>query len=325
MEKNYVVSILVSKVYTHIFLNSTLAAKYPQLDFKCFSDMEEYRNSDHWRRTDILAVQFRSPDEFDEALSNNPIKWVHSFTAGVDAYMTEYFKASPVPLTNARGAYNDSLAEYCLAAMLFFNKKFQQLEQQKQSKNYQVFLMPTLYQSTLVVLGYGSIGKSVARIGKNFGMRVIGVKRTATEPDGIADEIVDTSKLNEVLPSADFLVMAMPNHPTTYNLMSAPQFSLMKRSAALVNVGRGSSINEDDLAEALNNELIAGAALDVFKVEPLPESSPLWTAKNLIISPHNADMVEDLADLCIGCFEGHLKNFLSGQPFSSVVDKVKGY
>mmetsp|Transcript_14175 Transcript_14175/g.14243 ORF Transcript_14175/g.14243 Transcript_14175/m.14243 type:complete len:190 (+) Transcript_14175:242-811(+) len=189
--------------------------------------------------------------------------------------MTEEFKASPVPLTSSRGAYNESLAEYCLAAILYFNKKILQLERQKQMKNYQAFLMPTLYQSTLVVLGYGSIGKSVAKIGKSFGMRVIGVKRTAAELDGVADEIVDTSKLNEVLPFADFLVMATPNHPTTYNLMSAPQFSLMKRSAVLVNIGRGSSINEDDLVDALNNEVIAGAALDVFKVEPLPESSPL--------------------------------------------------
>ncbi|CAG9331884.1 unnamed protein product [Blepharisma stoltei] len=326
MRARYIISALVSKTYSYIIPHlQAFKSKYPDIKLETFDDLNQFQNSDHWGRTDVLCMLFCSSSTLNESLRSNPLKWVHSFTSGVDAYMTPEFKSSPIPLTNSKGAYNDSLMEYVLASMLYFNKKFSILETQKSNKEYKPFLMPTLYGSTLVILGYGSIGKSIGKVGKSLGMKVIGVKRTATEPDEGADEIIETQRLHEVLPQADFLAMAMPNHPSAHNIMSMREFALMKKTAVLVNIGRGNSINEDDLANALNNDIIGGAALDVFKTEPLPLTSPLWTAKNLIISPHNADMVVDLAHLCVGCFENHLINFLSGKPFTSVVDKEKGY
>lgn len=326
MNPRQIVSILFSKKYSYIVPYLRLCgAKYPQIKLECFESLDEFKQSDHWGKTDALGLLFRSSSDLDESLVNNPLKWVHSFTAGVDAYVTPMMKGSHVPLTNSKGAYNESLTEYTFSIFLHFNKMIHLLENQKENKEYKAFIMPTLYRSTLLVLGYGSIGKSIARMGKNFGMNVLGVKRTVNEQDNVADRIIETSRLHEVLPEADFLAMAMPNHPSAHNIMSAREFSIMKPTSVIVNIGRGNSINEDDLAYALNNDIIAGAGLDVFKVEPLPVESALWTAKNLIISPHNADMVGDLANLSVGCFEGHLNKFLNSQDFDSIVDKHKGY
>lgn len=148
------------------------------------------------------------------------------------------------------------------------------MDQQTQQV-YKLVTMPSLHETTLLILGYGSIGRDVARIAKTFGMHVIGVKRNQESSDEFTDTIIGICELNEFLPQADFLIMALPNHPSVLNIVSTPELNLLKPSSILINVGRGNSLDEDALLEALNTKKIAGAALDVFKIEPILKTSPL--------------------------------------------------
>jgi phosphoglycerate dehydrogenase-like enzyme len=143
---------------------------------------------------------------------------------------------------------------------------------------------------TLVVLGYGDIGRAVAQRAVAFDMHIIGIKRRVeASSDEYASEIYPISELHSVLPRADYLAMALPLVADTINLIGAAELAMMPKTSFLINLGRGDSLDEDALNEALRADTIAGAALDVFKKEPLPDTSPLWTAPNCLISPHNAD------------------------------------
>jgi len=237
---------------------------------------------------------------------------------------SELLRFANIQLTNGKGAYDRGIAEWCITSMLYFQKNMQLLFEQQKIHSYKLFSMPTLYENTLVILGYGSIGRYVAKLAKAFEMRIIGIKQTASEPDEYAEEIVEISKLCEFLPQADYLVMALPQHSLTENIIGAKELSLMKNNAVLINVGRGNNLDEDALIHALNARTIRGAALDVFKNEPLSADSRLWEAPNLLLSPHNCAVVNNVIELSVNVFENHLNKFFEGS-IKSTVDFSKGY
>lgn len=212
-----------------------------------------------------------------------------------------------------------------MAMIFYFSKKFRKLESDKQAKNWDKFRIPTIRGQTLVIFGYGNIGKAIGKAGKYFGMRVIGVKKNVTEQDGVADEIITVERLHEVIPHADYLVLALPSHASTEDVISEREIFLLKKTAVLINVGRGNCIDEVALANALNEDRIGGAALDVFKVEPLPNDNPLWEAKNLIITPHNSWYTEDAYEIASKLFEVATNQFLSNTQFTAIVDLDRGY
>ncbi|CAG9330585.1 unnamed protein product [Blepharisma stoltei] len=327
MAEEYVVTVLLFERFANVLTEemNKLALKYPQLQISCFLDFNDFKESTHWGRTNILVLHFRKQSDVDETLQNNPIKWVHSITSGVDSYISsEIMKSMNIPLTSSKGAYDCGMAEWCMTVMLYFQKQMKVLFEQQNNHIYKLFHMPTLYGTTLVILGYGSIGKYVAKLAKGFGMRIIGIKQTASEPDEYADEIVETCRLHEFLPQADFLVMALPNIPSTENIIGAQQLYLMKKSAVLINVGRGANLDEDALIDALTNGNLKGAALDACKIEPIPQNSRLWDTSNIILSPHNCAVVSNVIELSSLCFEKHLLSFFDGN-LKSTVDFNKGY
>ncbi|CAG9334415.1 unnamed protein product [Blepharisma stoltei] len=327
MNAEHVISVLISMRSYHLIPRLLeYSTFYPQLKIECYKQFEEFQSSDQWGYTDVLVLFGKiQPNHVDECVRSNPLKWIHAFSTGVRSFLTEELISSPVPFTNTKGVYDFSLSEYCLGAMLYFNKKIETLRLQKDKKLFCPFNMPTLSKSTIVILGYGSIGKSVARMCKMLNMSVIGIKRTKVEPDGIADQIFDMEKLHEILPSADFLFMALPSTRMTNNVIAEREIALMKKTAVIINVGRGDSINERDLVNALHNRSIAGAALDVFWNEPIPQNSPLWNAPNLLISPHNGGMTLISEENRMKCFKDNLESFLNGRQLTSIVDKAKGY
>jgi phosphoglycerate dehydrogenase-like enzyme len=230
-----------------------------------------------------------------------------------------------VAVTTASGVYSGPLAEFAMMALLAHAKDLDRLRRDKAEKRWRQTTTGTLYGKTLCVVGVGSIGQAVAVRARPFGMRVVGVKRVVREDDaawGYADELYATRDLHQALREADYVVAALPGTPETQRLLNAEAIGAMKQGAYFVNVGRGKVVHEGALVEALKSGRLAGAALDVFEEEPLPEDSPLWELENVVVSPHSTDMVgaqinEHQADL----FCENLRRYLNGKPLINELDK----
>ena len=237
------------------------------------------------------------------------LKWFCASFAGVDRYVDEaLYPHEGVLLTNSAGAYGVTIAEHILMVTLMLLRQ----------------MMPTMK----AVLGTGDIGTSFARRAKAMGAKSIcGVRRTIKPADPAFDRIVTLSDLDSVLPDTDILVMALPSTGETVGVLSRERIALLPQHAVVVNVGRGTAIDQEALAEALNAERIAGAALDVFVPEPLPQDHYLWTTKNLLITPHVAGNMSlgYTRDKDVDMFCEDLENFAAGRPLAHLVNRKLGY
>ena len=199
-------------------------------------------------------------------------RWVHSLSAGVDYLLTPEFVASEAPLTNGRGAFKDSLAEYAIAAMLFFAKDLRRLVRNQEARKWEPFDMRMLRGQTLGIVGYGEIGNATAQLAASLGMRVLAVRRrpalSESDPNLAATYGID--RLPDMLAECDFVLVAAALTPETRGMMGAAEFAAMKPTAVVINVGRGPILVESALIDALQDGRIRGAALDVFDQEPLP-------------------------------------------------------
>ncbi|MEW5852902.1 MAG: D-2-hydroxyacid dehydrogenase [Myxococcota bacterium] len=251
------------------------------------------------------------------------VRWVHALSAGVEGVLFPALRESAVPLTNARGVYAVSLAEFCLGAMLAFAKDFRRLIRNQQAGRWERFTVEEVRGRTVVVLGYGEIGRAVAVRARAMGMRVIGVRRRPA-PDEHAT-VVGLERKLEVVREADYLVVAAPLTPDTVDLVGEAELRAMKRHAVLINVGRGPSVHEPSLIRALEEGWIRGAALDVFEVEPLPAGHRFYALENVLLSPHCADQTATWLQESMALFLENLERFQAGQPLRNVVDKALGY
>lgn len=259
----------------------------------------------------------------------NGVKWVHSLSAGVESTLIPEFVESPVPLTNARGVFAPSLAEFVLLGMLYFYKRVRRLVENQRAHRWDDFLVDWLRGKTMGVVGYGEIGRECARLAKAVGLKIYATRRNPekSEGDSIVDRMFATSDLYSMLREADVVLAAAPLTPETKHMLSKAEFDVMKPSAIVMNVGRGPVVDEAALTEALQNKKIAGAALDVYEVEPLPTDSPLWDMENVLISPHCTDRTTDpdWLDLSAQLFVENFQRFVKGEPLKNVVDKKAGY
>jgi phosphoglycerate dehydrogenase-like enzyme len=178
---------------------------------------------------------------------------------------------------------------------------------------------------TLVIVGVGALGGAAARLAKGFGMRVLGVSRSG-KPNRLVERMYRTSELRKVLPKADFVLVTTPLTAETKGMIGRKELDLLPRHAGLVNLGRGAVIDNDALVEKLARRELKGAVLDVFPEEPLPPGSPLWSAPNLIMSPHCAvDDAESYADRALDIFIDNVERYLAGRKLVNVVDTRLGY
>jgi phosphoglycerate dehydrogenase-like enzyme len=269
------------------------------------------------------------------------LRWAQAPTASMEKYLHPLVVESPVVVTNMRGIFGDVIADHVFGFILCFAKNFhiyirQQLRGHWQMLGREAGELPgyggpgevhpsdlralTLSDCTLGVVGLGGIGSEVARRGLAFGMRVLAVDPAATEaPPGVT--LWRAGGLAEVLGESDFVVIAAPHTPETYKLFNRERLRQMKRSAYLINVGRGVIVDLADLTAALQAGEIAGAGLDVFEVEPLPADHPLWKMENVIITPHCAAASPRIAERHEEVLLDNLRRFVSGQPLRNVVDK----
>ncbi len=265
------------------------------------------------------------------ALAKN-LRWVHSLMTGVKQLLYPEFIASPVVLTNAATVHAPCVGEHAWALIMAAARRIPSAVAYQQKRQWawnEIWHeQPRMFELaglTLGVVGLGAIGQEVARRGRAFGMRVVAVKRRPEQGREHADEIYGTDGLHRLLAESDAVVLAVPDTAGTRNMIGAPELALMKPTALLVNVARGSLIDESALVRALEERRLGFAALDVTATEPLPPDSPLWRAPNCLITPHLSSATERLWQRHFDLLSDNLRRYLAGEPLLNVVDKQAGY
>ena len=254
------------------------------------------------------------------------LKWIHSFSAGMDRVLTPEVLKSKIILSNSSGIHAIPIAEHVLGFMLIFTRKFYETFKKQQKKIWEKNQdLTELRDKTVIVVGLGNIGTQVARLASCFGAKVIGVKQNTNNKPDFVSKAYTLNKLEGILPKADFVALCLPLTHDTYHLFGMKKFRKMKKSAIIINIGRGALINEKELIKALKKKIIAGAGLDVTEEEPLPKNSPLWGMENVVITPHHSGWSEKYMDRAIDLFYVNLKAYLKGKPLPNLVDKKRGY
>jgi phosphoglycerate dehydrogenase-like enzyme len=279
----------------------------------------------------LLGTQPRRlPDVFREAVRANDsrVRWIHSIWAGageqVAAAELTREELERVTITTSAGVHATPLAEFALLGLLAFAKGLPRLIRDKADRRWESYVMDELRDRTLLVLGVGSIGREVARLASAFGMRTIGIKRTPGEVPHV-DEVHPAARLRELLPHADAVVVTLPSTAATRGLLDREAIALLPPHAVLVNVGRGSVVDEEALVEALREGRLAGAALDVFAHEPLPAESPLWELPNVLLAPHTAARSVHELERIVELFCDNLRRYLRGEELRNRVDPEHFY
>jgi phosphoglycerate dehydrogenase-like enzyme len=252
------------------------------------------------------------------------LRWIQSMTAGVEGWLAVPDLPAGVTLTCARGTHRESMPENIVAGLLYVAKPYAAAAaNQKQGKWVSTVAQP-INGKTLGILGLGAIGQEVARIAGALGMRVIGTRRRP-EPMDHVEAVLPPEKTDEVLAQSDFVLLLLPATPETDNIMDAERLAKMKPTAWLLNFGRGHLIRDDDLVAAVRAGTIAGAVLDVFRQEPLPEDHPFWGTEGILVLPHIGGPHPQRDRIVARLFVENLRRFLDGEPLKEVVDRAAGY
>lgn len=257
------------------------------------------------------------------------LTWFHSSHAGLDqAVCPELIAIPDLVVTNAKGVFSWSLAEYVMGACLYFAKDISRLNKQSEAREWIKYDMIGLRGQTMGIVGYGDIGRATAKLAKAFDMNVLALRRNPdlSRGDPLIDELFGMSHLQEVMSRSDYLVCALPLTEATRNIFSAEVFAHAKPGQVFINIGRGAVVADEALIAALGADgPLRGAALDVFSTEPLPESSPYWGLQNVLLSPHNADQTAGFRNDSVRFFTQLCKKFIAGEDFDCVVSIKDGY
>ena len=256
------------------------------------------------------------------------VRWVHSRSAGLETVLFPELIASPVPLTNGRGVFSQSLGEFALGAILYFAKDFRRMVAQQKAGLWEPFDIVAISGQTVGIVGYGDIGRAVATRVRAMGMRILAVKRhgpSLYNVDPLINQIIAPANRTEMIAQCDYLVCAAPLTPETRGMIGEAEFAAMKPTAVVVNIGRGPVIEEAAMIRALSERRIKGAALDVFDTEPLPAGHPFYKLDNVLLSPHCADHTPYWTEQAMRFFLAEFERFQEGRPLENVVEKKQGY
>lgn len=317
-----------------------LAQKFPQFNFE-LGALENISDA-IWQRTEILfAASAALPRK--EQVPN--LRWVHLYSAGADHILNNpLFEDSDIALTTSSGVHSINIAEYVLAAILSWYHRFPQLQQKQQEKKWktsydqQEITPDELRGKTLGIVGYGSIGREIARQAQVFGMHIIASQQSSDhrdhgflfpgigDPEGnIPEHYYTSAQLHQLLQQSDVVVAALPLTTQTRNLFDAAAFEAMKSEALFVNIARGEICDEQALIHALQDRHIAAATLDVFQHEPLETESPLWNLPNVFLTPHISGMTPHYEERALTIFKANLQRYQEGKSLYNRVDKKREY
>lgn len=279
--------------------------------------------------TDIFVGYSLRAEQLRDA---KKLKWIHSTAAGVAQLMYPELRDSGIVVTNPSGIFSIPMGEHTMGLLLALARNFpDSVRQQDRARWSQQELwdkpqrLTELNGKLLLIVGYGSIGHEVAKRAKALEMRVWGVTRSGEGDRAFVERIVPSSRLQEVLPDADYVVIAAPETKETKHLIGGAEIARMRRGARLVNVARGSLLDETALVHALESGALGGAALDVAQTEPLSAESPLWKAPNLLITPHTSAVSDRLWTRQTALLLNLLERWFSGGDLLNRVDFSRGY
>lgn len=253
--------------------------------------------------------------------SATQLQWVQSSWAGVDRLCQPHLRTD-YALTGVKDIFGELITEYVMGYIFALERSMFDMRDDQSGKNWQPRPYRQAKDIRLGIIGLGSIGRHLAKSATDFGMRVTGLNRSGNPCEGV-EKVYTEENQAEFFANADYLVLTLPDTPKTRHFINANTLEMMKPSVVLINVGRGSIINEDDLVDALQEQKIAAAVLDVFETEPLPQDSQLWELPNVYVTPHvaAASFPQDV----INIFVQNYARFTSGEPLLHVIDFERGY
>lgn len=273
------------------------------------------------------------------------LRWVQTHAAGVDYLMQHPIWQSDILITSASGIHTSNIAQYVMAQILYWANRIdawrtaQAQGEWTATNRWDTFVPIEVRGKTLGIVGYGSIGREIGRLGKAFGMRVLATKGNAMKLEDVgytlpgtgdpkaeaAARIYPPEATRSMVAESDFVVIAAPLTSKTKHLFNEELLRAMKPTAYLINIGRGSIIKEADLVKALKKGWLAGAGLDVFEEEPLPDDSPLWKLDNVLLSPHVSGFTPHYNERTAELFAENLRRYLAGEPLLNVINREREY
>jgi phosphoglycerate dehydrogenase-like enzyme len=297
----------------------------PRIVVLCGTDQARPAGLDELGADALFVWDFFSPAVRAAWPNADRLRWIHVAATGVDAILFDDLISAPVVLTNARGIFDEPIAEYVLATILAQVKQLYVSRKLQQCREWQHRETRTVAGQQVLVIGTGGIGRAIARLLRAVGLRVRGAGRTAREQDPDFGSVVASAELAAHVGDVDHLVMIAPLTPETTGMINQEVLAALKPGAHLINVGRGPSVDEDALLAALRSGRLGAASLDVFSTEPLPEEHPFWAMENVVISPHLSGDTEGWTDRLAAQFVDNANRWLTGEELINIVDKQRGY
>ena len=263
------------------------------------------------------------PDEIVQRMTN--LQWLHVTRGGVNVYLTPNVKARPIQVTGSKGIHGTVFSEFALAAIFMLAKKLPQCIEAQREKKWQKLQPMEVEGKTVGIVGLGTVGDELARKAKALGMRVMATKRTVAAKPDYVDELGTPEFLPRLLAESDYVVLLLASVPSTFNIIGEKELRLMKPSAYFINLTGGRAVEEKLLLRALKEKWIAGAVLDAFAKQPLPEDSELWSLPNVVITPRIAGITSQKWHAVLPVFKENLRRFIAGEALRNVVNKELGY
>eukprot|EP00831_Metopus_contortus_P045496 TRINITY_DN3646_c0_g1_i1.p1 TRINITY_DN3646_c0_g1~~TRINITY_DN3646_c0_g1_i1.p1 ORF type:complete len:342 (-),score=35.81 TRINITY_DN3646_c0_g1_i1:67-1092(-) len=280
---------------------------------------------------DSALIVSSNPQQMEKFLSvQKSIKWVHSTMAGVDWVLGDTLRNSDIILTNAKGAFSKSLAEYILFGILYHAKLTPYFLEQREKQAWAPTEVEYVQGKKVGIIGYGHIGYTTARLLKQaFNTKILACTENKDKIPKrylqFCDELIEAKDYEKVLRTTDYVVGILPKTKSTENYFDLEKFKMMRPSSVFLNIGRGVTMVEKDLITALNEKIISGAVLDVFPQEPLPSTSELYKMKNVLMTYHCADKTADYWERTMTVFANELYRYVHGMKPKNLIKKDLGY
>ncbi|MGM7703300.1 D-2-hydroxyacid dehydrogenase [Pseudalkalibacillus sp. Hm43] len=314
---------IVSSAKIRSRIKDQLTKDYPDIQWQFCQNIEEA--TPYLPEADILLTygEDLKPESIQVATN---LKWIHVLSAGLDKMPFQAIKERNMLVTNARGIHQVPMAEYTIGMMLQVTRNLALIHENQKDKVWNRRVkMEELHGKTIGVLGAGAIGSEIARLSKAFRMKTIGVNRSGNPADHF-DETMKISELDSLLQEVDFLVSVLPRTKETHQLLKKEHFEQMQEHAVFINIGRGTTVDQDGLVEAMRENQIAHAVLDVMEEEPLPEDSVLWEMENVTVTPHISGITPQYQDRAFEQFLSNLRVYRTGEGnYMNKIDVNRGY
>ncbi len=296
--------------------------RLPEADIVAIKDVkDEAAFRRHIADAEIL-ISFAIPAH--ALLEAGKLRWIQAVSSGVDFLFPVRDRIGHLIVTNARGVHGPAMADYALGAMAMLQADVPRMMRNQAAKKWERWARMPLSKQTLGIVGLGAIGEGIAARAAACGIKVLAVRRSGAAAPQV-EQVFKPDRMRDMLPHCDFVVVVLPAIPETELSFGKAEFDAMRKGAFLINISRGSVVDEAALIVALRSGHLGGACLDVFATEPLPQDNPLWEMPNVIITPHIAGLRDDTPPIVTEIFLDNLDRYQKGEPLRNVVDLKRGY